>query len=96
MGLPKLSSDGQFFVGAQTAVSLYVPTQTAGRLSLIAAYSAYTILDPIETGFKIIILFYILFLTRCGCARYLRTCSETISSVIFGIGAQVSDEQINC
>ena len=47
MGLPKLSSDGQFFVGAQTAVSLYVPTQTAGRLSLIAACSAYTI---IETG----------------------------------------------
>ena len=50
MGLPKLSSDGQFFVGAQTAVSLYVPTQTAGRLSLIAACSAYTI---IETGFFI-------------------------------------------
>ena len=34
MGLPELSSDGQFFIGAQTAVSVYPHRQLAAFLLL--------------------------------------------------------------
>ncbi len=70
IGSRKLSANEQFFVGAQTAVSLLQTTQIKQSVSFIAADKVYTSTNKttivwIETE---------LFFTRGGCVSCLRAC----------------------
>ena len=63
IGSRKLSANEQFFVGAQTVVSLLQTTQIKQGVSFIAANKVYT-----STGWNSF------FFTRGGCASCLREC----------------------
>ena len=75
IGSRKLSANEQFFVGAQTVVSLLQTTRIISDVCFITDHVAYassykTQIISVETG---LFLFFI-FLTRGGCASCLRTC----------------------
>ena len=78
IGSRKLSANEQFFVGAQTVVSLLQTTQIISDVLFMTDHVAYASSDKtrivsIETE-----LFFI-FLTRGGCASCLRACLGALS-----------------
>ena len=83
IGSRKLSANEQFFVGAQTVVTLLQTTQIKQGMSFIAANKVYistnkTTIVWIETE-----LFFFSFFTRGGCVSCLRACfGARLSAVI--------------
>ena len=75
IGSRKLSVKEQFFVGAQTVVSLLQTTQIKQGVSFIAAKKVYTSINKNHNRLnREETLFFFLFFTRGGCASCLRAC----------------------
>ena len=74
LGSRKLSANEQFFVGAQTVVSLLQTTQIILDVCFITDHVGYA--SSNKTNFFLIEteLFFLFFFTRGGCASCLRAC----------------------
>ena len=74
IGSRKLSANEQFFVGAQTVVSLLQTTQIKQDVSFITTNKVYTITNKTTIVWIETELFFSFFFNRGGCVSCLRAC----------------------